>query len=155
LNPPFNNFFSAIIKYTGSPMTFVIVTLLIIIWAISGPIFKFSDTWQLVANTATSVVTFLMVFVLQQSQNKDTTAIHLKLNELIACNKSSSNRLINIEDLTPEELDALKNFYIKLASLAKEEIDIYSSHSIDEAKSIHAVKKHEIAMTQKNLASTQ
>ena len=119
ISQAFNNFSTVIIKYTGNPVTFVAVVMIIVIWAATGPLFHYSDTWQLVVNTATSVITFLMVFILQQTQNKDTAAIHLKLNELIACNMLASNRLISIEDLTPEELETLKTFYVRLADLAK------------------------------------
>ena len=107
-------------KATGSPIAFIIALTIVIIWAVTGPIFGFSDTWQLVINTGTTIVTFLMVFIIQQSQNKDTIAIQLKLNELIACSEKASNRLIDIEDLTEEELDKIKKFYIKLARSGRE-----------------------------------
>ena len=97
-----------------------------------GPVFDYSDTWQLVINTGTTIITFLMVFIIQQSQNKDTAAIHLKLNELIASDERASNRLVDIEDLTEEELMILKKFYIKLSERAEKEKDIHSSHSLDE-----------------------
>src|SRR5215203_2271071 len=126
-----------ITKIAGSSTAFSIALLVIIAWAVTGPIFKFSDTWQLVINTGTTIITFLMVFVIQQTQNKDTLALQLKLNELIACDKRASNRLIEIEDLTPEELMVLKSFYVKLASLAKNESNLHSSHSIDEAEEMH------------------
>jgi low affinity Fe/Cu permease len=106
-----------------------------------GPVFKFSDTWQLVINTGTTIITFLMVFVIQQSQNKDTIAIQIKLNELIAATSTASNRLIDVEDLTAEELETLKKFYIKLSLLAKKEDDIHKTHSIDEASILHDLKK--------------
>ena len=137
----FNRFSALITRATGSPAAFVVALLIVIIWAIVGPIFKFSDTWQLVINTGTTIITFLMVFLIQQSQNKDTMALQLKLNELIASDKSASNRLIQIEDLTPEELIVLKRFYIELATLSKKENDIHTSHSIDEAKEMHSEKK--------------
>src|SRR4051794_19295637 len=92
----FNQFSHYITKATGKPAAFILAFVIIIVWAISGPIFHFSDTWQLVINTGTTIITFLMVFVIQQSQNKDTLAIHLKLNELIAANKYASNRLVNV-----------------------------------------------------------
>ncbi len=111
-----------------------------LIWAVSGPVFGFSDTWQLVINTGTTIITFLMVFIIQQSQNKDAMAVQLKLNELIACNQRASNRLIVVEDLTEEELEVLKNFYVKLSSLAKKERDLHRSHSIDEAARSHSEK---------------
>ena len=111
-----------IIKITGSPAAFILAFLVVLGWAVTGPIFKFSESWQLSINTVTSIVTFLMVFILQQSQNKDTTAMQLKLNELIAANKGASNRLINSEDLTQEELDVLKRFYVKMGDAVKHEI---------------------------------
>jgi len=130
----FNKFSGAITKATGGPMAFIMALLVIIIWGITGPVFEFSDTWQLVINTGTTIITFLMVFVIQHSQNKDTMALQLKLNELIAASHDASNRLIAIEDLTEEELEVLKKFYIHLAQLAKKEKDIFKTHSIDEAK---------------------
>jgi low affinity Fe/Cu permease len=96
----FDKFSHLATKYTGSSYAFLIAVLILIIWAISGPYFNYSDTWQLVINTGTTCVTFLMVFLIQQAQNKDTIAIHLKLNELIAANKYASNRLVSIEDFT-------------------------------------------------------
>ena|ERR1700730_1697218 len=138
----YNRFSTAVTRATGRPMALLIAFLVIIIWAITGPIFNFSDTWQLVINTGTTIITFLMVFIIQQSQNKDTTAIQLKLNELIACNEKASNRLIDIEDLTEEELMVLKKFYIKLSDLAEKEDDIFSSHSLDEAEKINSSKRN-------------
>src|SRR5690349_18548436 len=119
---------ASITRATGSSTAFMIAIAIILIWAGLGPVFKYSDTWQLVINTGTTIITFLMVFIIQQSQNKDSLAIQLKLNELIACNKKASNRLIDIEDLTEEELTVLKKFYIKLSTLAEKESDLYSSH---------------------------
>lgn len=125
----------------GRPIATILAFVLIIIWASSGPLFDFSDTWQLVINTGTTIITFLMVFIIQQSQNKDTLALQLKLNELIACQELASNRLIDIEDLTEEELIVLKKFYIKLSKLAQEENELYSSRSVDEATVFHRHKK--------------
>lgn len=130
-----------ITRGTGSPIAFVLAVGLIIAWLVSGPLFGFSDTWQLIINTSTTIVTFLMVFVIQQSQNKDTMALQLKLNELIACNEKASNRLIDVEDLTEEELQQIKKFYIKLSRLAEKEVDLRSSHSLEEATTIHEHKK--------------
>lgn len=96
----FDRISNKVTKATGSPIASVIAFLLIVVWALSGPVFHFSDTWQLVINTSTTIITFLMVFIIQQSQNKDTIAIHLKLNELIASSKHASNQLVDIEDLT-------------------------------------------------------
>lgn len=136
----FNVFSNKVTKITGTPGAFIVAFSIIIVWAITGPLFHFSDTWQLVINTGTTIITFLMVFVIQQSQNKDTIAIHLKLNELIATNDLASNRLISIEDLTDKELIVLKDFYIRLSDLSKKHKDLFTSHSIDEAEILHAIK---------------
>src|SRR5204862_4440971 len=129
----FNKTSTVVTRIAGRPVTSIIAFLIVVIWAFTGPIFGYSDTWQLVINTSTTIITFLMVFIIQQSQNKDTMAVQLKLNELIAATQGASNRLIDVEDLTPEELETLKNFYVKLSKLAKKEIDIKSTHSIEEA----------------------
>jgi len=136
----FENFSSKVTQAAGSSTAFLLAFLVIIIWGVLGPVFNFSDTWQLVINTGTTIITFLMVFVIQQSQNKDTVAIHLKLNELIAATSTASNRLIDVEDLTADELATLKKFYIRLATLAEKEDDIHKTHSIDEAAMIHDQK---------------
>lgn len=124
-------------------MAFVTAFGVIIAWAVTGPLFDYSDTWQLAINTGTTIVTFLMVFVIQQSQNKDTMALQLKLNELIAATQGASNRLIDVEDLTEEELKVLKKFYVRLSKLAEREADIRATHSIDEASELHTHKMHE------------
>jgi len=146
----FDKFSTHVTKASGKPGTFIIACVLIILWAVTGPIFKFSDTWQLVINTSTTIITFLMVFIIQQTQNKDTTALQLKLNELIASSGFASNHLISVEDLTTEELDVLKKFYSKLAELAKKEKDIHTSHSLDEAQIQH-LKKMEAALTKQGM----
>jgi low affinity Fe/Cu permease len=133
----FDRFSSKVTTVTGRPAAFITACIIIIVWSVTGPMFGFSDTWQLVINTGTTIITFLMVFVIQQSQNKDTLAIHLKLNELIAATSGASNRLIDIEDLTEEEMQVLKKFYVHLSKLAEKEANILSSHSIDEAEVIH------------------
>lgn len=129
-----------ITRASGSPWAVLIAVSVIIIWALLGPVFGYSDTWQLVINTSTTIITFIMVFVIQHSQNKDTTAIQLKLNELIASNDKASNRLVNIEDLTEDELMVLKKYYKKLSDLSSAENDLFSSHSIDEAEGLHQQK---------------
>ncbi len=129
----FDRFSHKVTRATGSHYAFFIALAVIVGWAASGPIFNFSDTWQLVINTGTTVVTFLMVFVIQQSQNKDTVAIQLKLNELIAATKGASNRLIDVEDLSDKELDHIKDFYVRLAARSRAEADICRTHSFDEA----------------------
>lgn len=145
----FEKFSARITKATGSSYAFLMAALAIVIWAITGPIFHYSDTWQLVINTGTTIITFLMVFLIQQSQNKDTVALQIKLNELIAATGTASNRLIDVEDLTEAELDTLKHFYIKLSALARKENDIHSTHSIDEAEALHELKK-EVTTKQKS-----
>lgn len=137
----FDHFSKLITRFTGSPIAFLSAFMIIIFWAILGPLFNFSDTWQLVINTGTTIVTFLMVFVIQQSQNKDTTAIHLKLNELIASTRNASNRLVNLEDLTDDEIQHIKKFYVALSKLALEDVELYKTHSLDEAKNIHVHKQ--------------
>ena len=119
---------------TGSSAAFIIAISVIVIWLVSGPIFKYSDTWQLIINTGTTIITFLMVFLIQKSQNKDSKAIHLKLNEILASHEGSSNRMVDIEDLTEEELDQLHKFYVKLSDLAEKEDDLTCTHSIDAAE---------------------
>src|ERR1700760_4165605 len=114
---------------TGSSAAFITAIAVIFVWVITGPVFKYSDTWQLIINTGTTIVTFLMVFLIQKSQNKDSKAIHLKLNELIASHQGTSNRMVNIEDLTEMELDHLYRFYRKLSNLAETEDDITCTHS--------------------------
>ncbi len=136
----FEKFAAKITKATGSSTAFILAFLVIIVWGITGPIFNFSNTWQLVINTGTTIITFLMVFVIQQSQNKDTVAIQLKLNELIAASSTASNRLIDVEDLTAKELETLKKFYVRLSELSKEENDIHKTHSIDDAINSHQKK---------------
>ncbi|MGF7232826.1 low affinity iron permease family protein [Arachidicoccus sp.] len=128
----FDAFATKITHITGSSWAFLVALMIIIIWGITGPIFQYSDTWQLVINTGTTIVTFLMVFVIQQSQNKDTLAVHLKLNELIAANEKASNRLIDVEDLTEEELEILKKYYITLSNISKREKELRKSHSIED-----------------------
>ena len=140
----FDKFSSKVTKVTGKPIAFILACAIIILWSVTGPIFHFSDTWQLVINTGITIITFLMVFVIQQSQNKDTIALQIKLNELIAATQGASNRLIDVEDLTPEELETLKKFYVKLATLAKKEMDLNCTHTIEEAIGIHTLKRKKI-----------
>jgi low affinity Fe/Cu permease len=127
--------------WAGSSMSFIIALSVIIVWGITGPIFKFSDTWQLVINTGTTIVTFLMVFLIQRSQNKDALAIHLKLNEIVAAIEGASNRLIDVEDLTEEEVTVLHKHYQKLVAMAKRDTKLTVSHSIEEAEERHE-RKH-------------
>ena len=136
----FEQFASRATQATGSSTAFLIAFLTIIIWLITGPIFGYSDTWQLIINTGTTIITFLMVFLIQKSQNKDSLAMQIKLNELIAVNKKASNHLLNVEDLTEADLRALHKFFGTLAEKAKSEISLYESHSLAEADDIHDEK---------------
>ncbi|MBP7810005.1 MAG: low affinity iron permease family protein [Bacteroidia bacterium] len=126
--------------FTGSTSAFIIASVIILAWLITGPLFDFSDTWQLVINTGTTIVTFLMVFLIQRAQNKDSKAVHLKLNELIASLKGPSNRLINVEELNEEEIRILSNYFQRLSEMAKKEQDLSQSHSIEEAQELHKEK---------------
>jgi low affinity Fe/Cu permease len=123
---PSNNWYSDIAKvasrYSGHPTTFYLAVFVIIVWAVTGPLFDFSDTWQLVINTGTTIVTFLMVFLIQNSQNRDTEAIHIKLDELIRATKGAHNALMGLEELNEEALDAFKERYGELASVARDEL---------------------------------
>src|SRR4051812_21825535 len=140
ITPFFERFALMMTRLTGRPATFLIAFAIILIWGITGPIFKFSDTWQLVINTGTTVVTFLMVFIIQQSQNKDSLSIQLKLNEIVAAMEGASNRLINVEDLSEDELIILGTYYRKLSEMAKKETSLNKSHSIEEAAIKHEIK---------------
>src|SRR5919112_1926291 len=127
-------------KATGTSVAFVMAVLVIVVWGITGPIFHYSDTWQLVINTGTTIVTFLMVFLIQRAQNKDALAIHLKLNEIVAAMEGASNRLIDVEDLSEAEIVALRTYYRKLIELAREDDVLTTTHSIEEAASRHGYK---------------
>jgi len=118
----FDQMATKVTKASGKPAAFIIACLLIIVWATTGPIFHYSDTWQLVINTGTTIITFLMVFIIQQTQNKDTIALQIKLNELIASSQAASNRLVSAEDLTTEELEVLKKFYSRLLPWQKKKV---------------------------------
>ena len=104
------------------------------VWAVTGPLFNYSETWQLVINTGTTIITFLMVFLIQRAQNKDSLVLHLKLNELIAATQGASNRLINAQDFSEEEIKLLHNFYCALAELAKKDNNLRQTHSVEEAE---------------------
>ncbi len=140
LSKTFEKFALKTTHYTGRPSAFFIAFGVIIIWGITGPLFDYSDTWQLVINTGTTIVTFLMVFLIQQTQNKDSRALQLKLNEIVAAIDGASNRLINVEDLTEEELETLHKYYTKLVEMSKKDETLHHSHSLDEAMEKHKVK---------------
>ncbi|MDO7851760.1 low affinity iron permease family protein [Hymenobacter sp. CA1UV-4] len=131
---------SAITAFSGSTMAFVMATALVLVWALTGPLFHYSETWQLVINTGTTVITFLMVFLIQRAQNKDSLVLHLKLNELIAATKGASNRLINAQDFSEEEIRLLHDFYCTLAEMAKKDNDLGKTHTVEEAEDNHNEK---------------
>ncbi len=120
-NSLFTRFAKTTALYTGKPITFILAFSVIIVWAISGPIFKFSDTWQLVINTGTTIVTFLMVFLIQNTQNRDTEALQLKLDEIVRSIKGAKNQVLDLEELDEEELDKIREEYLKLAKKARDE----------------------------------
>jgi low affinity Fe/Cu permease len=121
-------------EVSGSSLAFTLAVGVVVVWLALGPVFHYSDTWQLVINTGTTIITFLMVFLIQRSQNKDSQAVHLKLNEIVAAILGASNRLVDVEDLSEADLRVLHSHYQELALLAKKERNIMASHSIDEAR---------------------
>ena len=127
-------------KATGTSLAFALAAGVVLIWLLTGPLFGFSDTWQLVINTGTTIVTFLMVFLIQRAQNKDALAIHLKLNEIVAAMEGASNRLIDVEDLSEAEITALRKYYRKLIELARTDDNLTATHSVEEAASRHGTK---------------
>jgi low affinity Fe/Cu permease len=134
-------FSAAVTSAAGSTPAFLIALSLVIVWAVTGPLFNYSEEWQLVINTGTTIITFLMVFLIQKSQNKDSLAIQLKLNELVASHEFASNRLVNVENMTEDELKVIRKYYAHLSEFTKREESLQQSHSIDEAKAAHNLKK--------------
>lgn len=124
----------------GSTSAFSLAVAVVLGWLITGPLFGFSNTWQLVINTGTTIVTFLMVFLLQRSQNKESLAVQLKLNELVAAMEGASNRLIDIEDLSEKELQTLHDHFRQLVIMAKKDASLSESHSVEEAETRHSKK---------------
>lgn len=118
-NAAYSQFAKSASRYSGKPIVFVLAVCIILVWIVTGPIFKFSDTWQLVINTGTTIITFLMVFLIQSSQNRDTQAIQIKLDELIRATKGAHNALLDLEELEEEQLDAFRAKYEALASQAR------------------------------------
>jgi low affinity Fe/Cu permease len=112
----FDRFAGATSDRAGSPWAFAIAVFVLVVWAVSGPVFGFSDTWQLIINTGTTIVTFLMVFLLQHTQNKDAHALQVKLDTLIAATEKASNRMLDIEDLDDEQIERLQRRFQKLAA---------------------------------------
>lgn len=142
-------------KATGSTPAIIIAFVLILIWAVLGPVFHYSETWQLVINTGTTIITFLMVFLIQKSQNKESLAVQLKLNELIAAHEFASNRLVDVEDLSEEELKIIHDYYCNLKQRAEKEQTLQSSHSIDEAENVHQHKLDVRKREKKNVTATR
>lgn len=134
-------------EWSGRSSAFLCAAGAIVVWAASGPLFGWSDTWQLVINTATTIVTFLMVFLIQRAQNKDGRAIQLKLNEIVAAIEGASNQLIDVESLSEDEIRTLHRHFAKLSEMADEDADVGRSHSIAEAESRHEAKSRGRAST--------
>ncbi|MEN8259130.1 MAG: low affinity iron permease family protein [Pseudomonadota bacterium] len=121
-NTKFTRFARWASHVTGRPLAFNVALIIIFVWVISGPIFGFSDTWQLIINTATTIVTFLMVFLIQSTQNRDTEAIQVKLDELIRAMDGAHNALLNLEEMEEEELELFRKRYLELARKAREDM---------------------------------
>ena len=138
--PILARFSTVVTRWTGTSTAFAVACGIVLVWVVTGPLFGYSDTWQLVINTGTTIVTFLMVFLIQRTQNKDSLALHLKLNELVAAVNGASNRLIDIEDLSEQELLALREFYSRLVTMARRDDSLTQSHSIEEAEERHSAK---------------
>jgi low affinity Fe/Cu permease len=130
----------AVTRFTGGGPAFLVALALVVVWLLTGPLFGFSERWQLVINTGTTIVTFLMVFLIQRSQNKASLALQLKLNELVAALDGASNRLVSVEELSEEELKTLQDHYARLAAMAARDGDLLKSHSIEEADARHETK---------------
>ena len=137
----FERFATGVTKATGSTPAFIVAFGIVLVWALCGPFFHYSENWQLVINTGTTIITFLMVFLIQKSQNKDSLAIQLKLNELVAAHEFASNRLVDVENMTEDELRIIQKYYTKLSVLTSDEENLRSSHSIDEATEQHNLKE--------------
>jgi low affinity Fe/Cu permease len=130
-----------IIEATGSNIALAFSFGIVALWMVSGVFFEFSQKWASIIGTFSSVITILMVFLIQKTQNKDSLAIQLKLNELVAAHASASNRLVNVEEMTEEELKVIQKYYTKLSDFAKKQDTLTESHSIDELHKEHEIKK--------------
>ncbi len=147
----FEKFAAKVTKASGSTAAILGAFASIVIWAAFGPVFHYSETWQMVINTGTTILTFLMVFLIQKSQNKESLAVQLKLNELVAAHEFASNRLVDVENMTEEELKVIQKYYAKLKTSTEKEESLQVSHSIDEAEHMHEIKKGIEANIQKEL----
>jgi low affinity Fe/Cu permease len=119
----YSRFAKSAAHFCGRPRVFALAVALIVVWLVTGPVFRFSDTWQLVINTGTTIITFLMVFLIQNTQNRDTEAIQVKLDELIRATRGAHNALLDLEELEEENLDAFRVKYQALATAARAELD--------------------------------
>ncbi|MGC2237646.1 MAG: low affinity iron permease family protein [Pyrinomonadaceae bacterium] len=115
----FNRFSKWTSHFTGKPVTFISAVIIVLVWAVTGPFFQFSNTWQLVINTGTTIITFLMVFLIQNTQNRDTEALQIKLDEIIRSIKGARNEVLELEELDEQELDEIREEYLKLAHKAR------------------------------------
>ncbi|MDQ2864085.1 MAG: low affinity iron permease family protein [Bacteroidota bacterium] len=145
-NPPakkhfFEKLAAKVSSAAGSTPAILMAFGSVLVWASLGPVFHYSENWQLVINTGTTIVTFLMVFLIQKSQNKESMAVQLKLNELVAAHEFASNRLVDVENMTEEELKVIQKYYAKLKLKTENEESLQQSHSIDEAEEMHQLKK--------------
>jgi low affinity Fe/Cu permease len=141
---------ASVTHWAGSSWGFGLALGTVIVWAVTGPLFGWSDTWQLVINTGTTIVTFLMVFLVQRTQNRDGLAIQLKLNELVAAIEGASNRLIDVEDLSEKDLETLHAHFRRLVDRARDEADVTASHSVEEAEHRHLAKHGKTRPAQKD-----
>ena len=132
---------SKIVNIAGKTGTVLIVFVFVCSWAVAGFFLQFSPRWEMMIGTASSVITILMVFLILKSQNKDSLSIQLKLNELVASNEMASNRLVNIEGMTEDELKVIHKYYSRLSDFTKKQTTLQESHSIDEIHEDHKIKK--------------
>ncbi|KAA9038520.1 low affinity iron permease family protein [Ginsengibacter hankyongi] len=137
----FENLSSKVTIAVGSTTAIVLAFGSVLVWAVLGPVFHYSEAWQMVINTGTTIITFLMVFLIQKSQNKESMAVQLKLNELVAAHEFASNRLVDVENMTEDELKVIQKYYTKLKLKTQKEESLQRSHSIEEASQMHDLKK--------------
>jgi low affinity Fe/Cu permease len=153
-----NSAFSRVAQWTaeqcGRASTFMAACVLIVVWAVTGPMFHYSDTWQLVINTGTTIITFLMVFLIQNTQNRDMTALHLKLDELIRVNVDARNKLLNLEDMTEEELKQMKGRFATLAAEGADAVLEEAEQDLEEAEQEIGEAKEKIAAAARNARRT-
>ena len=139
----FSHFSQATSHWTGHPFAFLLAVAVVLAWVVTGPIFNYSDTWQLVINTGTTIVTFLMVFLIQNTQNRDTMAVQLKLSELVLAMKGAENRFASIEDLTDEELAELHDECRARVDMTREHIERRSGNRVAKQRAVgHRAKNH-------------